>query len=464
MKTKTFTGHIYLTQAQYDKLKQSGQLVEGSIYHITDVEYLNKKDYIVDSEISETSENPVQNKTIAEALSETDKAISDSLDAAKAYTDSKISGTGTYFIELTGSSGKLTEEQYNKLAADKTAYIVRDLTRDKSGKFVYSSTDLNGRLVYRSTLDGSGNILSINISPDGSWITYKATYQSEDLVTTIDDSSTNQTYPGTKAVYDYVQDEKTDVKSYADGRADYAAGRAFAYTDEKTNAFTGTALGTIKGSTADGEISAGTDGVGKVNGWQSVIDRLNNLEYVPISITSFTTPTSTYEKGTTLTGITFNWNTNKDPVSVRIDNTPVTPPTLKTFNLTGLSLNTSKTFTLTVEDAKQSASRNLTVNFYQGVYYGAAESITESGQIISLVRKLQAGRNITFEVGAGVNDYIWYCLPTSYGTPSFNVGGFDGGFTKTGSVNVTNASGFIDSYDIWRSDNANLGTTKVTVS
>lgn len=513
MKKTTFTGHVYLTQAQYDKLKQEGKLEIGSIYHITDVEYLNVNDYIVDSEISETSENPVQNKVIAEALkhagsndyndlenkptlngkslegevtlsaadiglgnvdntSDSDKpvsteqraAIDEALDKAKAYTDSKIGTAEPYFIELTGTSGNLTTEQYDKLAADKSAYIIRDLTWDKKGKFTYSSTDSSGRLIYKSTLDGSGNILSINISTDGSWITYIATYQSEsDKVTEITSTSNNIKYPSAKAVYTFVSGEVTEVKSYANTAASNAADRAFAYTDEKTNAFTDAALGTIRGSTVDGEISAGTDGIGKVNGWQSIIDRLDNLEYVPIAINSFTTPTTVYEIGTTLSELTFNWTTNKTPVSVRIDNTPVTPPTLTSVKLTGLSLSASKTFTLTVEDAKQSASKNLAVNFYKGIYYGVGESITTSDEIVALTRKLQSGRATSFTVNAGATQYIWFCLPTDYGTPSFVVGGFEGGFTKTGSVSVTNSSGHTESYDIWKSDNTNLGTTTVTV-
>ncbi len=372
MRTQKFTGHIYLTQAQYDKLKRENKLVAGSIYHITDIEYLNKKD--IDAQISDTSENPVQNKVIAEAL--------------------KNAGTKDYndLINKPTLNGKALEGE---------------VTLDKA--------DL-----------GLGNV-------------------------------------------DNTSDTAKPVSNEQRAAIDEALEAAKTYTNEKVAAvsidkFTNDRLGTIKGSTADGFVNANDDGTGSVNGWQAVIDRLDNLEYKPMTITSFSvTPGPIFEIGSTIDKLTFSWAFNKTPKTVTFNNEAI-DNTLTSKELTGLALKTNKSYTLVAEDNKgSSASKTVSVSFLHGVYYGAAESITESGQIISLVRKLQAGRNITFEVGAGVNDYIWYCLPTSYGTPSFNVGGFDGGFTKTGSVNVTNASGFIDSYDIWRSDNANLGTTKVTV-
>ena len=51
-----------------------------------------------------------------------------------------------------------------------------------------------------------------------------------------------------------------------------------------------------------------------------------------------------------------------------------------------------------------------------------------------------------------------------YGTPVFNVGGFDGGFTKAASISFTNASGYTEEYAVYRSDNSNLGTKTIKVT
>jgi hypothetical protein len=44
------------------------------------------------------------------------------------------------------------------------------------------------------------------------------------------------------------------------------------------------------------------------------------------------------------------------------------------------------------------------------------------------------------------------------------VGGFEGGFSKAATFDFTNASGYTESYDVWLSDEMNLGSTSVKVS
>ena len=68
-----------------------------------------------------------------------------------------------------------------------------------------------------------------------------------------------------------------------------------------------------------------------------------------------------------------------------------------------------------------------------------------------------------FTVNASINQYIFFCIPSSWGAPIFNVGGFDGGFYKITELNFTNKSGYAETYAIWRSDNQNLGSQIITV-
>ena len=65
---------------------------------------------------------------------------------------------------------------------------------------------------------------------------------------------------------------------------------------------------------------------------------------------------------------------------------------------------------------------------------------------------------------AGTNEYIYWIQREALGTPTFMVGGFEGGFSKVGDVSWQNARGFTENYDVWRSDNHSLGSTTVTVS
>ena len=79
-------------------------------------------------------------------------------------------------------------------------------------------------------------------------------------------------------------------------------------------------------------------------------------------------------------------------------------------------------------------------------------------------KSLQKDQVKTFTVNSGVNQYVWYALPTRYGDPVFNVGGFDGGFTKVSTLNFINLSGYAEEYIVYRSDNSNLGKKIIKVT
>ena len=94
----------------------------------------------------------------------------------------------------------------------------------------------------------------------------------------------------------------------------------------------------------------------------------------------------------------------------------------------------------------------------------AAEGTLDSTFIRALSRKLIGSKLASFTANATAGKYIWYCLPKRYGTCTFSVGGFTGGFTLVDTVSFTNASGYTEDYYIYKSDNAGLGSTTVTVS
>ena len=72
----------------------------------------------------------------------------------------------------------------------------------------------------------------------------------------------------------------------------------------------------------------------------------------------------------------------------------------------------------------------------------------------------------TFTINSGTSGYIFYAFRSAYGTPSFAVGGFSGGFhLAQAAVSVTNGHSVTENYDIWVSDNTNLASsTSITVN
>ena len=197
---------------------------------------------------------------------------------------------------------------------------------------------------------------------------------------------------------------------------------------------------------------------------------IDDLAYVKIAINSMSATNSSNEIGSTVTATTVTWNLNKDPKTIKIKFGSEAEETLETDvrskEYTGKTVTSNTTITLTVTDERDAVvTKSVTIAFQPKVYWGVSnKSSLESGDILTLASSALAGsRARTFSVNAGEGEYIYYAIPSSFGTPIFNVGGFDGGFTKVGTISHQNASGYTQNYDVWKSVNPSLGQTSVTV-
>lgn len=182
--------------------------------------------------------------------------------------------------------------------------------------------------------------------------------------------------------------------------------------------------------------------------------RLDALETDSIRISSFTANSTTFEKGSTAT-VMLSWLLNKAATTEKINNTTVTG-TSATY--TGVSANT--TYTLEVTDGNTSDSKSLSVAFVNRIFYGVAADLTT---VTTLNNVLSDDIRRTFTTTAGTGQYIIYAYPARLGNCQFIVGGFEGGFDEAVELTLTNGSGYSEVYKVFKSTNANLGTTTVEV-
>lgn len=129
--------------------------------------------------------------------------------------------------------------------------------------------------------------------------------------------------------------------------------------------------------------------------------------------------------------------------------------------------NASVTYTITANNGAVVDSATAVIAWRPRVYWGARTTGAYNEAFIEGLASsaLQSSRATSFTVNAGASQHIYYAVPTSYGTPTFFVGGFEGGFNLVGNdVSVTNANGVTQTYDLYESTNANLGSTTVTVT
>jgi hypothetical protein len=182
--------------------------------------------------------------------------------------------------------------------------------------------------------------------------------------------------------------------------------------------------------------------------------RLDALEYKDIKINSFTAAPALSELGSLQT-VTLSWSLNKQATSQNINGAPAEGSSKQ---YTDVAHDTS--YTLNVTDGKTSASKTVNVSFANRIYYGAAADLTSVTELTSVLSNNPA-RTITVDAGAG--EYIIYAIPARLGDVAFYVGGFEGGFEDPVEQILSNSSGYVETYKIYRSTNAGLGETTVEI-
>lgn len=249
----------------------------------------------------------------------------------------------------------------------------------------------------------------------------------------------------------------SDAKKYTDAVLDTAK----KYADNKVAAIpiaTTSVAGLVKPFGEDFDIA--TDGTLKI--------------YKPIAVNSFSHNNSIQEIGSSLPSSLFSWNFSKAPSSAAIVNQstkqsmPVNTQAGQATMLFNTPLTSTTTFRISATDAhNKTASKDTTIYFYHGKYYGVSEissaEYIDSAFIQKLTKQLVSGRTGKFSVNAGNGQYIYFAIPSSFGTPVFFVGGFEGGFALIKTLEYTNPSGGKATYNVYRSTNASLGSTEVEV-
>ncbi len=192
-------------------------------------------------------------------------------------------------------------------------------------------------------------------------------------------------------------------------------------------------------------------------------EALDELLYIPLTINLTSNIQTTLEIGTTINSVVFNWSYNKDIVSQIFDNQAL-EASLRTYTY-NLPFSSNRSFRLEANDGKNDFNRSISFNFLNGRYWGASNSnVYDSDFIKTLSKELSSSKGKTFTVDCGEGQFIFYCVPARFGNCSFKVGGFEGGFNKVNTIEFINPSGYVESYDIYRSANSNLGSTTVVVS
>lgn len=215
-------------------------------------------------------------------------------------------------------------------------------------------------------------------------------------------------------------------------------------------------------------------------------DRVEELEYEPISITVFRhNKSSKIELGETLRNTVLTWKLSRMPESPiylqlatsRKNAQGAITTSNERINVgagvnegsinVNYDIEASIQWSLVAYDERVTASNtsSASIEFLNEVHYGAADEPAEynrefiEGLSNSKLSSTVAGTlNFT---GAGENSYYWYCVPCRLGGCSFMTGGYQGGMGFVDRFEFENDKGYTEWYDIYR--NGHPGVSNLTV-
>lgn len=190
------------------------------------------------------------------------------------------------------------------------------------------------------------------------------------------------------------------------------------------------------------------------------------VEYVKPEIKSFTKSVAdVFEIGATVSGIDFAWTLNKDVTAQTLTDCTVAPEDRSATY--GTDLKTTKTFTLTVSDGENSASKSVSVSFQNKIYCGGAAEPTDydSAFVLGLATsKFATAKKGTYSANVGAGQYGYIAYPKSMGQiTSVYIGGFETTVENCGDISFTNASGGNAVYNIVRTSRQGLGSISMEV-
>ena len=187
---------------------------------------------------------------------------------------------------------------------------------------------------------------------------------------------------------------------------------------------------------------------------QQIADIIADLNYKPIDITAISDNVGTVEKGVAVATLDVSWTLNKDPVIQTIGGETIPNDVRsKTVDMTG---KTSVTLVVT-DERGHTDSASAGYNAYNGVYYGVLEDgvTIDRDAILSLNKKIQNSRGVTFTADCTGGKRIAYAIPASgYGTPVFQDVNTKLPIDMTqvpGTVSFRNIHDYTTDYKVWLS-------------
>lgn len=199
--------------------------------------------------------------------------------------------------------------------------------------------------------------------------------------------------------------------------------------------------------------SSATQAQAALESIQPLPDRVSALEN-PTNVTGFAAAPAVAEVGSSVTP-TLSWAANQNPASQSIDQGVGALVVAARSANAHAAVSASTTWTLTYSNGYTTKTATASTVFqlkrYHGVTAKAPGTALTNAEVLALANEFAAARAFTGTFDCTGGQYPVICYPATFGDPaSITVGGFNSTDFTVDTLNVTNASGHVDSYHVLR--------------
>lgn len=167
----------------------------------------------------------------------------------------------------------------------------------------------------------------------------------------------------------------------------------------------------------------------------------------------------TKEIGQTITSTVLTWSWTKPIISQSLNNgIGALSPALTTYNHIS-TYTTDRTYLITGATNAQSSSASTSVVFRQKRWWGINPTVTPVDATIFALsnNEFSTGRGKSFTINGG-GQYIYYAYPSGFGAATFTVNGLLNTAWTLFVISHTNASGFTENYNVYRTNTIQNGS------
>lgn len=202
------------------------------------------------------------------------------------------------------------------------------------------------------------------------------------------------------------------------------------------------------------------------NNFTELYDLVNGLLYeAPVANLTLTSP-SVYEVGSTVTTLSFTWDYGGPAVTNQTLTGATLQPGDRSYTITGLSVTSNATYTLSATDGTTPTSDSVSIQFQRKRYWGESALTTLTTANILALANSEFGTtpNKTATYNCSGGEYPYYCYPTSWGAlTNVTVGGLAFSDYTVATQSFTNASGSTTNYYVVRFNGIQTGSN-ITVT